>query len=126
MADTSRQGVRGIIGTTGDSQRGEQRALAARGATGALALGIIAVVLQAAATATPAWGYFTNPDGKTLSFFFLAAEAPLTSKLIVYTVSLSFIHSLLCLVFFLHETHNGFGYTRYFFKIKNNGEILFS
>ncbi|XP_046746726.1 uncharacterized protein LOC124411571 isoform X2 [Diprion similis] len=41
----------------------EKRALAARGAAGVLALGILALVLQSAATATPTWGYFSNPDG---------------------------------------------------------------
>ncbi|KAK0083266.1 hypothetical protein PV325_009051 [Microctonus aethiopoides] len=63
MADTSNhQSVRGIATTTSDPRRGEQRALAARGAMGALILGVLAVVLQSAATATPMWGYFTNPD----------------------------------------------------------------
>ncbi|CAD6237006.1 GSCOCG00002100001-RA-CDS [Cotesia congregata] len=63
MADPrNRQGVRGIAATATDPRRGKQRALAARGAAGALVLGILAVVLQSAATATPAWGYFTTPD----------------------------------------------------------------
>ncbi|KAK0175807.1 hypothetical protein PV328_000010 [Microctonus aethiopoides] len=66
MADTSNhQSVRGIATTTSDPRRGEQRALAARGAMGALILGVLAVVLQSAATATPMWGYFTNPDAGT-------------------------------------------------------------
>ncbi|XP_034935562.1 uncharacterized protein [Chelonus insularis] len=62
MADPrNRQDVRGIT-IPSDPQRGKQRALAARGAAGALLLGVLAVVLQSAATATPAWGYFTTPD----------------------------------------------------------------
>lgn len=69
MADTSNhQGVRGIATTTSDPRRAEQRALAARGAMGALILGVLAVVLQSAATATPMWGYFTNPDGNLLFY----------------------------------------------------------
>lgn len=71
MADPrNRQGVRGIAATATDPRRGKQRALAARGAAGALVLGILAVVLQSAATATPAWGYFTTPD-REFFFFFL-------------------------------------------------------
>ncbi|XP_044578828.1 uncharacterized protein LOC123261309 isoform X1 [Cotesia glomerata] len=63
MADPrNRQGVRGIAATATEPRRGKQRALAARGAAGALVLGILAVVLQSAATATPAWGYFTTPE----------------------------------------------------------------
>ncbi|XP_043274157.1 uncharacterized protein [Venturia canescens] len=63
MADTNnRHGVHGVASTAGDPLRGEKRALAARVASGALALGVLAVVLQSAATATPAWGYYTNPD----------------------------------------------------------------
>ncbi|XP_026675122.1 uncharacterized protein LOC108631833 isoform X2 [Ceratina calcarata] len=59
---SNRQGVRAVATTTTDPQRSEKRAVAARGAAGALALSILAVVLQSAATATPTWGYFTNPD----------------------------------------------------------------
>ncbi|XP_076303674.1 uncharacterized protein LOC143221901 [Lasioglossum baleicum] len=59
---TNRQDVRAVATTTTDSQRNEKRAVAARGAAGALALSVLAVVLQSAATATPTWGYFTNPD----------------------------------------------------------------
>lgn len=63
MADTnSRNGVRGVI-TMSDPHRGKQRALAARGATLALVLGVIAFLLQTAATATPSWGYFGSPEG---------------------------------------------------------------
>ncbi|XP_015593208.1 uncharacterized protein LOC107266826 [Cephus cinctus] len=63
MANTNgHRGVRDVATTTPDLQLGRKRALAARGAAGALALGILAVVLQAAATATPQWGYFSNPD----------------------------------------------------------------
>ncbi|XP_043261892.1 uncharacterized protein LOC143340838 [Colletes latitarsis] len=59
---SNRQDVRAVATTTTDPQRSEKRAVAARGAAGALALSILAVVLQSAATATPTWGYFTNPD----------------------------------------------------------------
>ncbi|XP_076760072.1 uncharacterized protein LOC143428814 [Xylocopa sonorina] len=59
---SNRQGVRAVATTTTDPQRSEKRAVAARGAAGALALSILAVVLQSATTATPTWGYFTNPD----------------------------------------------------------------
>ncbi|PBC34658.1 uncharacterized protein LOC122720396 [Apis laboriosa] len=59
---SNRQGVRAVATTTTDPHRSEKRAVAARGAAGALALSILAVVLQSAATATPTWGYFTNPD----------------------------------------------------------------
>ncbi|CAL7936434.1 unnamed protein product [Xylocopa violacea] len=59
---SNRQGVRAVATTTTDPQRNEKRAVAARGAAGALALSILAVVLQSATTATPTWGYFTNPD----------------------------------------------------------------
>ncbi|KAK1135972.1 hypothetical protein K0M31_000542 [Melipona bicolor] len=59
----NRQGVRAVATTTTDPQRSEKRAVAARGAAGALALSILALVLQSATTATPTWGYFTNPDG---------------------------------------------------------------
>ncbi|XP_012282288.1 uncharacterized protein LOC105700722 [Orussus abietinus] len=63
MADSSsRQGVRAVVETPADARRSERRALAARGAAGALALGVVALVLQAAATATPSWGYYRNPD----------------------------------------------------------------
>lgn len=66
MADTSnRQGIRGVAGTSSDPQRGEKRALAARAAAAGLVLGVLAVVLQSATTAVPAWGYFENPDGET-------------------------------------------------------------
>ncbi|KAF7388474.1 hypothetical protein HZH68_012416 [Vespula germanica] len=58
-------GVRAVATTTTDPRRNEKRAVAARGAAGALALSVLAVVLQSAATATPAWGYFTNPDAGT-------------------------------------------------------------
>ncbi|XP_043520341.1 uncharacterized protein LOC122534093 isoform X1 [Frieseomelitta varia] len=58
----NRQGVRAVATTTTDPQRSEKRAVAARGAAGALALSILALVLQSATTATPTWGYFTNPD----------------------------------------------------------------
>lgn len=61
----SRQGVRAVATTTTDPQRSEKRAVAARGAAGALALSILALVLQSATTATPTWGYFTNPDGES-------------------------------------------------------------
>ncbi|XP_046622948.1 uncharacterized protein LOC124306370 isoform X1 [Neodiprion virginianus] len=40
----------------------EKRAVAARGAAGVLAVGVLALVLQSAAAATPTWGYFSNPD----------------------------------------------------------------
>ncbi|KZC07560.1 hypothetical protein WN55_08331 [Dufourea novaeangliae] len=60
---SNRQDVRAVATTTTDPQRSEKRAVAARGAAGALALSVLAVVLQSAATATPTWGYFTNPDG---------------------------------------------------------------
>ncbi|XP_050583206.1 uncharacterized protein LOC126918829 [Bombus affinis] len=59
---SSRQGVRAVATTTTDPQRSEKRAVAARGAAGALALSILALVLQSVTTATPTWGYFTNPD----------------------------------------------------------------
>ncbi|XP_076237673.1 uncharacterized protein LOC143181224 [Calliopsis andreniformis] len=59
---SNRQDVRAVATTTTDPRRSEKRAVAARGAAGALALSILAVVLQSAATATPTWGYFTNPD----------------------------------------------------------------
>ncbi|KAK2579759.1 hypothetical protein KPH14_011098 [Odynerus spinipes] len=62
-ANNNRQGVRAVATTTNDPRRNEKRAVAARGAAGALALGVLAVVLQSAATATPTWGYFNNPDG---------------------------------------------------------------
>lgn len=62
---SNRQGVRAVATTTTDPHRSEKRAVAARGAAGALALSILAVVLQSAATATPTWGYFTNPDGES-------------------------------------------------------------
>lgn len=60
-----RQGVRAVATTTTDPQRSERRAVAARSAAGALALSVVALVLQSAATATPTWGYFTNPDGES-------------------------------------------------------------
>lgn len=60
-----RQGVRAVATTTTDPQRSEKRAVAARGAAGALALSVVALVVQSAATATPTWGYFTNPDGES-------------------------------------------------------------
>ncbi|XP_054006621.1 uncharacterized protein LOC128891250 isoform X2 [Hylaeus anthracinus] len=59
---SNRQDVRAVATTTTDPQRSEKRAVAARSAAGALALSVLAVVLQSAATATPTWGYFTNPD----------------------------------------------------------------
>lgn len=62
-----RQGVRAVATTTTDPQRGEMRAVAARGAAGALALSVVALVIQSAATATPTWGYFTNPNGESAS-----------------------------------------------------------
>lgn len=61
-----RQGVRAVATTTTDPQRSEKRAVAARGAAGALALSVVALVVQAAATATPTWGYFSNPDGESV------------------------------------------------------------
>lgn len=65
MADTnSRHGVRGIVTTNDSSDWGKQRALAARGATVALVIGVIAFLLQAAVTFTPAWGYFGSPYGR--------------------------------------------------------------
>ncbi|KOX73864.1 hypothetical protein WN51_13942 [Melipona quadrifasciata] len=62
----NRQGVRAVATTTTDPQRSEKRAVAARGAAGALALSILALVLQSATTATPTWGYFTNPDASII------------------------------------------------------------
>lgn len=64
-SSSTRQGVRAIATTTTDPQRSEKRAVAARGAAGALALSVVALVVQSAATATPTWGYFTNPDAGT-------------------------------------------------------------
>lgn len=61
-----RQGVRAVATTTTDPQRSEKRAVVARSAAGALALSVVALVVQSAATATPTWGYFTNPDGESL------------------------------------------------------------
>ncbi|EFN88183.1 hypothetical protein EAI_17247 [Harpegnathos saltator] len=55
-----RQGVRAVATTTTDPQRNEKRALAARGAAGALALSVLALVVRAGATATPTWGYYSN------------------------------------------------------------------
>lgn len=66
-SSSTRQSVRAIATTTTDPQRSEKRAVAARGAAGALALSVVALVVQSAATATPTWGYFTNPDGESLS-----------------------------------------------------------
>ncbi|KAG7206361.1 hypothetical protein KM043_003730 [Ampulex compressa] len=62
---SNRQGVRAVATTTTDPRRSKKRAVAARGAAGALALSVLAVVLQSAATAIPTWGYFTNPDAGT-------------------------------------------------------------
>lgn len=67
MADTNDHRTVGDVATRVDPLRGQRRALAARGAAVALVLGILALVLQAAATAVPAWGEFYNPDGM---FFF--------------------------------------------------------
>ncbi|KAH0956692.1 hypothetical protein HN011_007414 [Eciton burchellii] len=64
-SSSTRQGVRAVATTTTDPQRSEKRAVAARGAAGALALSVVALVVQSAATATPTWGYFTNPDAGT-------------------------------------------------------------
>ncbi|XP_012059402.1 PREDICTED: uncharacterized protein LOC105622595 [Atta cephalotes] len=64
-SSNTRQGVRAIATTTTDPQRSEKRAVAARGAAGALALSVVALVVQSATTATPTWGYFTNPDAGT-------------------------------------------------------------
>lgn len=64
---TRQGGVRAVATTTTDPQRSEKRAVAARGAAGALALSVVALVVQSAATATPTWGYFTNPDGESLA-----------------------------------------------------------
>ncbi|KYQ55848.1 hypothetical protein ALC60_05129 [Trachymyrmex zeteki] len=49
-SSSTRQSVRAIATTTTDPQRSEKRA---------------ALVVQSAATATPTWGYFTNPDAGT-------------------------------------------------------------
>ncbi|KAI4484040.1 hypothetical protein M0804_007496 [Polistes exclamans] len=65
------QGVRAVATTTTDPRRSEKRAVAARGAAGALALSVLAVVLQSAATATPHWGYFNNPDDIKLMIMML-------------------------------------------------------
>jgi len=65
-SSSTRQSVRAIATTTTDPQRSEKRAVAARGAAGALALSVVTLVMQSAATATPTWGYFTNPDGESL------------------------------------------------------------
>ncbi|KAJ8678980.1 hypothetical protein QAD02_014767 [Eretmocerus hayati] len=44
------------------AERNQKRALAARYAAWALCLGMLACVLQCAATAFPTWAYFRNPD----------------------------------------------------------------
>ncbi|GAB1862003.1 hypothetical protein CAJAP_03082 [Camponotus japonicus] len=64
-SSTRQGGVRAVATTTTDPQRSERRAVAARGAAGALALGVVALVVQSAATGTPTWGYFSNPDAGT-------------------------------------------------------------
>ncbi|XP_025262751.1 uncharacterized protein LOC105251270 [Camponotus floridanus] len=64
-SSTRQGGVRAVATTTTDPQRSEKRAVAARGAAGALALGVVALVVQSAATGTPTWGYFSNPDAGT-------------------------------------------------------------
>ena len=64
MADRA-QSVRGVVGfADADPRRNERRALAARCAMWALCLGVLACVLQSAATGTPTWAYFHNPDGE--------------------------------------------------------------
>lgn len=60
--DNRGQGVRAVAATRTEPQGGARRALAARGAAAALAVGICALALQSAATANPTWGYFSNPD----------------------------------------------------------------
>jgi len=62
---STRQGVRAVATTTTDPHQNEKRALAARGAAGALAVSVVALVIQSAATGTPTWGYFTNPAGES-------------------------------------------------------------
>lgn len=70
MADTHlHQSVRSLASNNNTTdpdlrERGERRAQAARGAAGALALGVLAVALQSAATATPTWAYYSNPECK--------------------------------------------------------------
>lgn len=63
--------VRGVVGFADqDPRRGEKRAVAARCAMWALCLGVFACVLQTAATATPTWAYFHNPDGECVCVLF--------------------------------------------------------
>ncbi|XP_012234298.1 uncharacterized protein [Linepithema humile] len=61
----TRQGVRAVATTTTDPRQNEIRACAARGAAGALAVSVAALVIQSAAAGTPTWGYFTNPNADT-------------------------------------------------------------
>ena len=62
MAD--RQTIRSVVSAPADPRLGEKRALAARASSIALAVALVAVVLQSAVTALPTWGYFSNPDGE--------------------------------------------------------------
>ncbi|KAL7287027.1 hypothetical protein TKK_0018779 [Trichogramma kaykai] len=59
-----RSAVVGFADRDTDPRRGERRALVARGATWALAFGLLACIAQVAATAIPTWAYFHNPDGE--------------------------------------------------------------
>lgn len=61
---STRQGVRAVATTTTDPHRNVQRACAARGAGGSLAVSVAALVIQAAAVSIPTWGYFINPAGE--------------------------------------------------------------
>ncbi|XP_023318106.1 uncharacterized protein LOC106650594 isoform X2 [Trichogramma pretiosum] len=60
-----RSAVVGFADRDTDPRRGERRALVARGATWALAFGLLACIAQVAATAIPTWAYFHNPDAGT-------------------------------------------------------------
>ncbi|XP_033211940.1 uncharacterized protein LOC117169598 [Belonocnema kinseyi] len=60
MAD--RQTIRSVVSTSTDPRLGQKRALAARASSMALAVALVAVVLQSAVTALPTWGYFSNTD----------------------------------------------------------------
>ncbi|XP_025156347.1 uncharacterized protein LOC105192099 isoform X2 [Harpegnathos saltator] len=82
-----RQGVRAVATTTTDPQRNEKRALAARGAAGALALSVLALVVQAAATATPTWGYYSNDHNVAVWVAGLAAAG--ASALLAILVALA-------------------------------------
>lgn len=62
MAD--RQTIRSVVSTSTDPRLGEKRALAARASSMALAVALMAVILQSAVTALPTWGYFSNADGE--------------------------------------------------------------